>query len=37
MMSNKIRLAQGEGDTEIDGIGKVEVKSLWEAKAVAVD
>ena len=27
MLSNKIRLAQGEGDTEIDGIGKVEVKA----------
>ena len=27
MLSNKIRLAEGEGDTEIEGIGKVEVKS----------
>lgn len=27
MLSDKIRLAQGEGDTEIDGIGKVEVKA----------
>ena len=27
VLSNKIRLAQGEGDTEIDGIGKVEVKA----------
>ena len=32
MMSNKIRLAQGEGDTEIDGIGKVEVKAAMGAK-----
>lgn len=27
MLSNKIRLAEGEGDTEIEGIGKVEVKA----------
>ena len=32
MMSNKIRLAQGEGDTEIDGIGKVEVKAAMGSK-----
>ena len=32
MMSNKIRLAQGEGDTEIDGIGKVEVKAAMGTK-----
>ena len=27
MLSNKIRLAEGDGDTEIEGIGKVEVKA----------
>src|SRR6056300_40753 len=27
MLSNQIRLAEGEGDTEIEGIGKVEVKA----------
>jgi len=27
MLSNKIRLASGEGDLEIDGIGKVELKA----------
>jgi len=27
MLSNQIRLAEGEGDTEIQGIGKVEVKA----------
>jgi len=27
VLSNKIRLAEGEGDTEIEGIGKVEVKA----------
>ena len=32
MLSNKIRLAQGEGDTEIDGIGKVEVKAAMGSK-----
>ena len=32
MMSSKIRLAQGEGDTEIDGVGKVEVKAAMGSK-----
>ena len=32
MMSNKIKPAQGEGDTEIDGIGKVEVQALMGSK-----
>jgi hypothetical protein len=32
MLSNKIRLAAGQGDTEIQGIGKVEVKAAIGAK-----
>jgi hypothetical protein len=32
MLSNKIRLAEGQGDTEIKGIGKVEVKASVSAK-----
>ena len=32
-LSNKIRLASGEGDLEIEGIGKVESKRLPVAKA----
>jgi hypothetical protein len=30
-LSNKIRLAQGEGDLEIDGIGKVELKAAMSS------
>ena len=32
MLSNKIRLAEGDGDTEIEGIGKVEVKAAVGSK-----